>query len=424
MLLITGASGSVGSAVLAAAAKTGAKHRALFRRPPAAGDLPAGTEVVLGDFAEPAGLAGALSGVDSVFLVCAPIPDLVHLEINMIEACKAAGVRKIVLNSALGAGRYQKSFPALHRQVENHLLGSGIAYCILRPDTFMQNMVAYFAPGIRAEGKFYAAMGEAPVHFIDVRDIAEVAVQALTTEKHDQHIYELHGPDGLTYGEVADRISLLTGVEAGFVDIPREAQQRAMQGAGMPDWQITAILDLQEYYTGSDKATPTDLTRQILGRKPRTVDGFIAENTGSFRSAEPGAPDAVNPKTGMTAHEAGAFIRDHFEEFVNRKNLEIGRRNFAPDFVDHGADVPPGTPAGPEGAIQYVGNALKRYPDMKVAIEDLIAEDDKVVVRNLWTATDPSNGNRIGFRGIVIWRIKDRRIVERWAYLEAPHPIG
>ena len=126
--------------------------------------------------------------------------------------------------------------------------------------------------------------------------------------------------------------------------------------------------------------------------------------------------------TGMSLEEMKTFIRDHFEQFVNRKNLDIADVNFAPDFVDHGADVPSGTPPGPTGAKQYVGNALKRFPDMKVTIEDIVAEQDKVVVRNVWRATDPQTGRKIQFAGIVIWRIANQRIAERWAYLESPKP--
>jgi predicted ester cyclase len=125
-------------------------------------------------------------------------------------------------------------------------------------------------------------------------------------------------------------------------------------------------------------------------------------------------------ETGMSLEEMKAFIRSHFEEFVNRKNLDIADVNFAAEFVDHGADVPPGTPAGPAGAKQYVGNALKKFPDMHVTIEDMVAEGDKVVVRNVWRATDPESGRRLAFGGIVIWRIARGKIAERWAYLEKP----
>jgi predicted SnoaL-like aldol condensation-catalyzing enzyme len=133
--------------------------------------------------------------------------------------------------------------------------------------------------------------------------------------------------------------------------------------------------------------------------------------------------DQINPKTNMTHAEMKQFIRNHFEEFVNRKNIRIGKLNFAPTFVDHGADVPPGLPPGPEGAMQYVGAALKKVPDLHVTIEDLIAEDDKVVARNHWTGTDASSTQRLEFSGIVIWRIANRQIVDRWAYLESPHSV-
>ena len=134
--------------------------------------------------------------------------------------------------------------------------------------------------------------------------------------------------------------------------------------------------------------------------------------------------ELVNPKTGMTHREAREFIRNHFEEFVNKKNVQVGNLNCAADFVDHGADVPPGMPPGPAGAIAYVSGALQKFPDLHVAIDDMIAEDDRVVVRNHWTATDSQTGEKLEFRGIVIWRIAARQIVERWAYLEAPHAAG
>ena len=87
--------------------------------------------------------------------------------------------------------------------------------------------------------------------------------------------------------------------------------------------------------------------------------------------------EPLNAKTGMTHTEAREFIRNHFEEFVNKKNVQIGNVNFAADFVDHGADVPPGMPPGPAGAIQYVSGALKRFPDLHVQIEEMIAKMTK-----------------------------------------------
>ncbi len=134
-------------------------------------------------------------------------------------------------------------------------------------------------------------------------------------------------------------------------------------------------------------------------------------------STTPKMQEIVNPKTGMTHTEMKNFVRNHFEEFVNRKNLDIGEVNFAPEFVDYGADVPPGLPPGLEGAMEYVGGAYKKFPDIHVEILDLFAEDDKVVVRNHWTGTEAASGKKFEFSGIVIWRIAHRQLVERWAYL-------
>ena len=131
----------------------------------------------------------------------------------------------------------------------------------------------------------------------------------------------------------------------------------------------------------------------------------------------------MDTQTGMTHDELKQFVRNHFEEFVNHKNLDIADTNFAPEFIDHGADVPPGLPPGPAGAKAYVGGAYKKFPDIHVDILDLIAEGDKVVVRNHWTGTEATTGIRYEFSGIVIWRVARRQLVERWAYLSPPQVI-
>src|SRR5260370_17105978 len=95
-----------------------------------------------------------------------------------------------------------------------------------------------------------------------------------------------------------------------------------------------------------------------------------------------GTSEVKNSKTGMSHAEMKDFIRNHFEEFVNRKNLRIGEVNFAPGFVDHGADVPPGLPPGPAGAIEHVGPALKKVPDLKATLAHTTANDNNVGLPN------------------------------------------
>ena len=283
MILITGASGTVGRAVLAEVARSGKKRRAMYRSKSEAAKSAAGTEAVVADFSDKASLRPALAGVESVFLVCSPIPELGQLEGNAIEASEAAGVRRIVLSSALGAGDYGKSFPSWHRRVEDKLKASGMAYCILRPNSFFQNLLTYFAPSIRAEGVFYGAMGNARTSFVDVRDVAAVAASALQGAEHDGKTYELNGPEALTYTEVAERISRLAGVAARYVDIPAEAQRQAMLDRGMPEWQITALLDLQAYYTGGQGGSVDGVLEGLLGRPPIGIDRFVEEFAAEFR---------------------------------------------------------------------------------------------------------------------------------------------
>jgi uncharacterized protein YbjT (DUF2867 family) len=283
MILVTGASGTVGKAVLAEVARSGQKHRAMYRSKADAAKAPVGTEAVIADFADKQSLAAALRGVESLYLVCSPIRELVQLEGNAIEASEAAGVRRIVLNSALGAGDYGKSFPSWHRKVEDKLKATKMTYCILRPNSFLQNILTYFAPSIRAQGAFYSSMGNTRTSFLDVRDIAAVAAKALAGGQHDGKTYELNGPEALTYSEVAEKISKHAKIPAHYVDIPVDAQRKAMLDQGMPDWQVTALLDLQTYYTSGKGGAVDGVLQALLGRPPITIDRFLEEFAAEFR---------------------------------------------------------------------------------------------------------------------------------------------
>ena len=201
----------------------------------------------------------------------------------MLDACKEAGMKQVVLNSAMGAGDYGKSFPSWHRKVEDKLKGSGMSYTILRPNGFLQNIVAYNAPSIRAQGVFYAAMADAKVSYLDVDDIAVVAVKALQGGAHAGKVYELNGPEAISNQELAKRISRVTGRAVNFVDIPESAQREAMLGLGMPEWQVTALLELQQYYKQGGGAKTDGLLQSLIGRAPVALDQYLTANAKEFR---------------------------------------------------------------------------------------------------------------------------------------------
>jgi len=283
MILITGASGNVGKAVLREVARKEAKFRGMYRSQEEAAKAPPGCEPVIADFSDKASLRKALDGVTAVYVVCSPIPQLVELESNVLDSCKESGVKHVVLNSALGAGDYGKSFPSWHRKVEDKLKSTGISYTILRPNGFMQNIVAFYAPSIRAQGAFYQSMGHAKVSHIDVGDVAAVAVNSLYAGAHAGQIYELFGPEAVSNEELAKRISKVAGRPVKFVDIPESAQREAMLGMGMPEWQVTALLALQQYYKQDGGAKTDGLLKSLLGHDPATLDQYLQANAKEFR---------------------------------------------------------------------------------------------------------------------------------------------
>jgi uncharacterized protein YbjT (DUF2867 family) len=291
MILVTGASGGVGGQVLAALRAQGAKVRAMYRSREDAGKAPAGVPVAIADFGDAHALRDALDGVESVYLVCSPVPELVQLESNMIDACVAAGVGHVVLNSAMGAGNYDKSFPAWHRKVEDKLKGTKIPFTILRPNSFMQNVTTYFVPTIRTQNAFYSSVGDSRTSFIDVRDIAAAIANILLAigkdnSQHDGKTYELNGPEALTYAQVAEKISRAAGRTIRYVDIPEDAQRQSLLGLGMPSWQVEALLELQQYYRlGMGGGDLDGVLAVLLGRAPRTMDAFLTENKDAFGEA-------------------------------------------------------------------------------------------------------------------------------------------
>ncbi len=284
MILITGASGSVGREVVREVQRTGAEFCAMYRSKEEAAKAPAGVKTRIADFQDKQSLLSVLRGVERVFLVCSPIRALVELEGNAIDACKEAGVKLIVLNSALGAGDYEKSFPSWHRKVEDKLKTSGLAHVILRPNGFMQNTITYLAPSIRAQGAFYDAMGDAKTSYVDVRDVAAVAAKALTEAGHSGNTYELNGPEAITQDELAKRIEAKAGRDVKHVKIPREAHQKAMLDLGMPEWQVNALIELQDYYVSGRAAAVDGVIAKLLGRPARTIDAFLTEYAAEFRA--------------------------------------------------------------------------------------------------------------------------------------------
>jgi predicted ester cyclase len=122
--------------------------------------------------------------------------------------------------------------------------------------------------------------------------------------------------------------------------------------------------------------------------------------------------------THLSPDQMKHIIRNHFEDFVNKRNSTVIRQNMTPDFYDH--DGPGGKPTGIDGDEQMMLGMYRALPDLHLTIEDMIAEGDKVVCRNVWRWTDSKSGKKMQFQGFVLWRFEGDKIAERWATVTPP----
>ncbi|MGH6735876.1 MAG: NmrA family NAD(P)-binding protein [Methyloceanibacter sp.] len=174
----------------------------------------------------------------------------------------------------------------MHRPAEKAIEASGLAWTFLRPNGFMQNFVTFMGPSIKAEGTFYSSTGRAKMSHVDVRDIAAVAVKALTAPGHEGKIYTLTGPEALTYDEMADELSQVLGREIRHIDLPPADLKAAMVAGGMSEEIADLLLDLERYYREGRPSRVTDDVKRVTGRDPRPFTAYVRE------TAETGAWNA------------------------------------------------------------------------------------------------------------------------------------
>ncbi len=154
---------------------------------------------------------------------------------------------------------------------------------VLRPSLYMSLMLG-FAEAIRFTGKLFVPAGDAKITMIDPRDVADVAVVALTTDGHEGRSYLLTGPEAVTFSDVAAELSAAAGRTVEFADIPDEAALDGMRGAGLPDWVAERLVILFGLLRSGVMSTTTDLVRVLTGREARSVGQWARDHAAAFRS--------------------------------------------------------------------------------------------------------------------------------------------
>ena len=286
-ILVAGATGTNGRALLDALAGTAAAVRGFVRSESQARQaLGSDIELAEGDLADCSSIAAAFEGVDKAYIVTAVHPDTVALFGNFFDAASAAGIRHVVKLSGLGASRESPSEIIRQHGETDELLGtSGLNYTIIRPNSFYQNMLWQAQP-IAGTDTFYLPVGEAAQSMIDVRDIAEITANVLLHEGHDNRVYDLTGPESLTFHDVAEIIGDARGKPVAYIPITREAAESAMKEQGMPDWSAHALAEIQALFGTGAYADVLPDAENLLGRKPRTFAQFVRDHVAMFAHAE------------------------------------------------------------------------------------------------------------------------------------------
>lgn len=282
-ILVTGATGTVGSHVVRELRERGVAARAFVRDPQRAAAL-LGDDVPLavGDFTDPASIRAALDGVQRVFLCCGNHPGQVADETNVIDAAAAAGVRRLVKISAPGSQLDAPvEFARIHARIEAHLAGSGVPAVVLRPGFYLTNLLAG-ADTIRSMGRFFLPAGDAKVAMTDPRDVAAVAAVALTEDGHEGRAYAVTGPALVTCTEVAEHLGTALRRPVEFVDVPDDAARAGMTQAGVPEWLAEQIVLLWGELRRGGGGTTTDVVRVLTGREPRGVAEFVRDHAAAF----------------------------------------------------------------------------------------------------------------------------------------------
>lgn len=268
-ILITGATGNIGGEVIKYLIDKKIPLRALVRDPSKAVKLEEQEiELVQGDFLQPETLLAALQGVEKAFLVTANDPRQVFMESNFINAAQNAGVGHIIKLSVLGAGELPSTFQRWHRQIEQHLEASGIAWTHLRPNMLMQNM-RWFAQTIAQQGAFYNTVGDAKISHVDARDVAAVAAVCLSEPGHENKSYVLTGPEAISFNEVAEKFSKVLRRPIAYVNVAPPDLKAARLANGEPEWYLDAELELFACWA-EGAGSPVTTTIAKITQKPAT----------------------------------------------------------------------------------------------------------------------------------------------------------
>jgi uncharacterized protein YbjT (DUF2867 family) len=295
-ILITGATGNIGSEVIKqlSASSVDLNLRLAVRSLNESSSIGGSEnlknkgeqELVVMDYSNPETIVEALKNVDRLFLLTPTHPKMVEFTSNLVKEAKKAGVKHIVKLSHIRADsdEAQISITRLHREAEKLIEDSGIPFTFLRPNFFMQNFVNFYLT--KNQSSIYLPAGEGKVSFVDIRDIAAVAVQALLDNKDGVHIgkaYTITGPEAISYGDAAGILSEYIGRKISYVIISEDDARQLIKNMGMSDWHTNVLLELLKITREGYLSNISSAVEKVTGKKPISFHQFAKDYASAFR---------------------------------------------------------------------------------------------------------------------------------------------
>lgn len=283
MLLLTGATGKTGGASAKALIAKGVPLRAIVRNAEKAAALKAaGVELVIGDVTDRAVLEKALTGVDKALMTMPNGEKQLDLEKQFVDVAKSKGVKHVVKMSSMEAvPNATAPIPKIHYASEQYLKQSGLAWTLIKPNFFMQNLLG--AGGtIKEQGKFFFPFAQGKTVMIDTRDIGVCVAAVMTGAGHEGQAYELTGPEELSFADVADRFSKVLGRKIEYVHMPMPAYRQVLARFLTNEWHLNAVCALfQEIADGQDLHL-TGAVQKLTGKPPTSLEQFIRDHQAVF----------------------------------------------------------------------------------------------------------------------------------------------
>src|SRR5499433_4547698 len=287
MILVTGAAGLNGSAIVREFSRNGVAVRALVRDRSKAGqlgELP-DVELVQGDMARAATLDRALEGIDRVLMISSSNPQMLETQSRFVDACKAAGVAHVVKfsgkESSIGFDANKFIFTRMHEEIERYLEKSGLVWTHLRPSQFMQVYLRE-APIIAGKGLLLLPLGDVRLSPVDVEDIAKIAFALLTQGGHQGRAFEITGPQALNMAEIAAAIGEATGKQVRYQKTSIEEHRRGMEAAGLPPFVVDALVEQALERLRHPESCVELGTHELFGVKPTTFAEFARRHAAVF----------------------------------------------------------------------------------------------------------------------------------------------